>query len=95
MVGLFVIGSGVLSAFAGWRVAVCRFRASVWRRRWGVVCVDFVAIDSHGAVMWQANGWWVVVRWWETVQGVGGAYLAAFGVETMVTWHRKRATKGG
>ena len=29
VVGLFVIGSGVLSAFAGWRVAVCRFRASV------------------------------------------------------------------
>ena len=28
----------------------------------GVVCVDFVAIDSHEVVMWQANGWWVVVR---------------------------------
>ena len=28
VVGLFVVGSGVLSAFAGWRVAVCRFRAS-------------------------------------------------------------------
>jgi hypothetical protein len=46
----------------------------------GVVCVDFAVIDSHGAVMWQANGWWVVVRWWETAQGAGGAYLAAFAI---------------
>ena len=28
VVGLFVVGSGVLSAFTGWRVAVCRFWAS-------------------------------------------------------------------
>jgi len=42
--------------------------------------------DSDGAVTWQENGWWVVVRRWETVQGAGGAYLAAFGVETTVTW---------
>ena len=36
-----------------------------------------------------------MVRQWEMAQGVGGAYLAAFGVETIVTWHHKRATKGG
>jgi len=30
------------------------------------------------------------------VNGAGsGAYLAAFGVETTVTWHRKWATTGG
>jgi len=51
--------------------------------------------DSDGAVTWQENGWWVVVRRWETAQGAGGAYLAAFGVETTVMWHRKWATGGG
>ena len=76
-------------------VCVLTWHGCGWRQRRGVVCVDFAAIDSHGAVTWQANGWWVVVRRWETAQGVGGAYLAAFGVETTVMWHRKRATKGG
>jgi len=28
------------------------------------------------------------------VQGAGGAYLATFGVETTVMWHRKWATTG-
>jgi hypothetical protein len=27
--------------------------------------------------------------------GAGGAHLAAFGLATAVTWHRKRATTGG
>ena len=76
-------------------ICVLTWHSCGWRPRQGVVCVDFVAIDLHGAVLWQANGWWVVVRQWEMAQGVGGAYLAAFGVEITVTWHRKRATKGG
>jgi len=60
----------------------------------GAICIDFMAINSHEVVTWQANGWWVVVRRWETAQGAGGAYLATFGVETMVMWHRKWATTG-
>lgn len=53
----------------------------------GVVCVDFMAIDSHEAMTWQVNQWWVVVRQWEMAQGAGGAYLAMFGVKTTVIQH--------
>jgi len=96
-VGLLGVGSGVSTAFA-WRFdgfCVLTWHGCGWRRRRGVVCVDFAAIDSHGAVTWQVVRWWVVVRWWEMAQGAGGAYLAVLGVETTVTWHHKRATRGG
>ena len=68
--GLFFVGFGVFAGWFGgfnsvrvltWHGCGCRWR---WRR---VVCVDFMAIDLDGALMWQPNGLWVAVRQSETV----------------------------
>ena len=97
----FILGFRWLSRDRGWQfdgfdsVCMLTWHGCGWRRRRGVACVDFTVIDSHGAVMWQVNRRWVVVRRWETAQGAGGAYLAVFGVEMTVMWYRKWATRGG
>jgi len=68
----FILGFRWLLWDRGWwfdsfdGVCVLMWHGCGWRRRQRVVCINFAVIDSHGAVTWQVNRKWVVVRWWET-----------------------------